>query len=130
AVLRSLMLLKEKLELDKSTEIQPLLRVLGVIAGRQERLETLTDGLAHRLDAVRGDAQATDDEKFALSKQLLQRYTEEIAQSRIASPDYEPFFREELGEACWNWIGADVQRVFNTAEDLYRYQSGKPPGAR
>lgn len=127
AVLRSLMLLKEKLEVDKSTEIQPLLLVLGVIAGRKEHLETLNGELTKGLDAVRSDAQATDDDKFALAKQLLQRYTDEIAESRIASPDYKPFFREEVGEACWNWIGADVQRVFNTAEDLYRYQQGKPP---
>jgi len=130
AVIRSLMLLKEKLESDKSAEIQPLLRVLGVIAGRQEHLETLAGELDEGLDAVRSDAQATDDDRFVLSKQLLQRYTDEIAQSRIASPDYGPFFREKLGEACWNWMGADVQRVLNTAEDLYRYQAGKPPGAR
>jgi hypothetical protein len=79
---------------------------------------------------VRSDAQATDDEKFAVAEQLLQRYTDEIAESRIASPDYKPFFREELGEACWNWIGAEVQRVCNTAEELYRYQEAKPRSER
>ncbi len=127
AVLRSLMLLKEQLEFDKSTEIQPLLRVLGIIASRQELLETFNGELTSGLNTVRSDAQATDDEKFDLAKQLLRRYTDEIAESRIASPDYMPFFRAEVGEACWNWIEGDVQRVFNTAESLYRHQEGKPP---
>jgi len=129
AVLRSLMLLKEQLEVRKSTQNEPLLRVLTVIASRQEHLGTLNGELSHRLDAIRSDVQATDDEKFALAKQLLQRYTDEIAECRIAAADYRPFFREELGEACWDWIGAEVQRVFNTAEDLYRYQEAKPKGA-
>ena len=129
AVLRSLILLKENLEIQKSAENQPLLRVLGIIASRQEHLKTLNGELTKGLDAVRSDARATDDERFALAQQLLQRYTDEIAQCRIASPDYKPFFRDELGEACWNWLGVDVQRVFNTAEDLYRYQEAKPPGA-
>jgi hypothetical protein len=127
AVLRSLMLLKEKLEVQKSTENQPLLRVLGVIASRQQHLEVLNGELTKNLDAVRSDAQATDDEKFALAEQLLQRYTDEIAESQIVSQDYMPFFREQVGEACWNWLGVDVQRVCNTAEEFYRYQEGKPP---
>jgi hypothetical protein len=96
---------------------------------RKSQLTTLNGKLSKGLDAVRSDAQATDDEKFALAEQLLRRYTDEIAQCRIASPDYRPFFRDEVGEACWNWIGVDVQRVFNTAEDLYRYQEAKPTGA-
>ena len=130
AVLRSLMCLKEQLEVRKSAENQPLLRVLGIIASRQEHLKTLNSELSKGIDAVRSNAQATDDEKFALAEQLLQRYTEELAQSRIAALDYKPFFREELGEACWNWIGDDVQRVFNTAENLYWYQAGKPSSDR
>jgi hypothetical protein len=129
AVLRSLMRLKEQLEVQQSAENETLLRVLGIIASRQEHLTTLTGELSKGLAAVRSDLQATDDEKFALAEQLLQRYTDEIAQSRIAEPDYRPFFRDELGEACWNWLGADVQRVFNTAEDLYRYQEAKTKSA-
>src|SRR5712691_3177164 len=70
AVLRSLMRLKEQLDLDKSAENEPLLRVLGVIDSRQEHLKTLNGELSNRLDAVRSDAQATDDEKFALAEQL------------------------------------------------------------
>src|SRR5205823_2135601 len=77
----------------------------------------------------RSYAQATEDERFALAEQLLQRYTDEIAESRIASPDYKQFFREQVGEACWDWLGVKVQRVFNTAEDLFRYQEAKPQGA-
>ncbi len=129
AVLRSLMLLKEQLEVKKSAENEPLLRVLGVIASHHKHLDTLNSELSRRLEAVRSYAQATEDERFALAEQLLQRYTDEIAESRIASPDYKSFFREQIGEACWNWLGVDVQRVFNTAEDLYRYQEAKPTAA-
>lgn len=84
AVLRSLMLLKENLEKQKSAENQPLLRVLGIIASRQEHLETLNGELTTGLDAVRSDARTSDDEKFALAEELLQRYTDEIAQSVLA----------------------------------------------
>src|ERR1017187_7168741 len=45
AVLRSLILLKENLEIQKSAENQPLLRVLGIIASRQEHLKTLNGEL-------------------------------------------------------------------------------------
>jgi hypothetical protein len=123
------MLLKEHLDVQKSPQVEPVRRVLRVIASRLEHLETFNGELTKGLNDVKGDAHATDDEKFTLAKQLLQRYSDEIAQIRITAPDYKPFFRERVGEACWNWIGVDVQRVFNTAEDLYRYQEAKPQRA-
>jgi hypothetical protein len=129
AVLRSLILLKNQMEVAKSTPNEPLLRVLRFVAGRLEHLESFNSKLTSGLDAVRSDEQGTDDDKFALAEQLLHRYTEEIVQSRIVAPDYMPFFREQVGEACWNWVRVDVQRVFNTAENLYRYQAGKTAGA-
>jgi hypothetical protein len=130
AVVRSLMLLKKQLEANKSPQDEPVLRFLTVISGRLEHLEAISGELSSRIDAVRSDTQKSDDDKFALVKELLQHYTDEIARSRIAAPDYEPFFREEVGEACWDWLGVDVQRVFSTAEELYHYQDGKPSGAR
>lgn len=88
---------------------------MGVLADRLERLENLNGELAHRIDAVRQDAVRSVDEKFMLVSQTLARFSDDMAQTCIAVPDYEPFFREELGEACWDWIGVEVQRVFITA---------------
>jgi len=42
----------------------------------------------------------------------------------VSLPDFAPFFQEKLGEGCWKWIGDETQKMFISAEDIYRYFGG------
>ena len=125
AVLQSLMLLKDKLEINPTPQNESLLRVLRVIADRSKQRDTITGALSDQIEAVKSNTQTSDDEKFVLSNNLLDEYTAALAASRVAEPDYTPFFEERIGRPCWDWLGMDIRRVINTAEDLYHYQAGK-----
>lgn len=110
---------------DARLKDERLLHMLDDLGSRMERLETLNGSLVHSIESVRADTLKNADQKFAAVKEALDQFRSELIKIKVTPTDYGPFFKEKLGENCWNWIEPATQRTFITAEDAYRYYSGK-----
>jgi hypothetical protein len=100
-----------------------LVEILAGVTGRLSQFETHTRYLGEHINAARvisGDA----DEKFRLVGERLAQFLDDVRNIGVSLPDFAPFFYEKLGEDCWQWIGPDAQKMFLSAEDVYRYFSG------
>ncbi len=93
------------------------------MTGRLGQLETYTLDLGDHMDAIRG-ATGDAEEKFRLAGEHITRFLDSTRSAGVTLPDFAPFFQEKLGEAGWRWLGLEVQEMFISAEDIYRYFSG------
>jgi len=110
-VLQVMAALKERLEAQEAgLKDELLLQVLDGVTQRLKEVDVLRRDLSERIDGLRQDTLKSVDEKFGLVCDALKRHENAVVQIPTAPPDYGPFFRERLGEACWNWIEADYQK--------------------
>ena len=79
--------------------------------------------LGEAINLLRQDTLRSADEKFSLVQMDLQRYIDELARIKVTTTDYSPYFAEKLGPACWEWLGPDARKMFNTSENLFHYFS-------
>jgi hypothetical protein len=100
-----------------------LVEALAGVTGRLGQLETYTLDLGEHIDAIRG-ATGDAEEKFRLAGEHITRFLDSTRSAGVTLPDFAPFFQEKLGEAGWRRLGLEVQKMFISAEDIYRYFSG------
>jgi hypothetical protein len=126
-VLQVMSALKERLE-EKEAGLKDELmqQVLDGVTQRLEEVKVIRRELSDRIDLLRQDTLRSADEKFSLVQIDLQRYSDELARIKVTTTNYSPYFAEKLGPACWEWIGPDAQKMFNTGEDLFHYFSSHP----
>lgn len=91
-----------------------------------ERVSALLEELGRQIDAVRRDAAKDPDEKFGVIGTLLKRVSADMDTHGVSLPRYAPLFRGRLGDACWQWLGPEVQRIFAWAEGVYRFLGSHP----
>lgn len=103
-----------------------LVEVLNSVTERLGQMDVLRQELRDHIDVVRNDVLKNTDEKFGLVCDALERFDNAVANVPTTPPDYAPFFRERLGDACWNWIEAKYQKIFIAAENRYRSEMNKP----
>lgn len=96
------------------------------VTSRFDQFSPLIESLQKSIDAISGEVSKNVDEKFAAVGEMLGRFTEEVPQKGLALPDYEPLFRRQLGDDCWVWLGDEVQKMFVSAEGVYRYFGSLP----
>jgi hypothetical protein len=125
SVLRALRLMEERLiAAGEETKLRDerLFEALAAVTGRLGQLETYTLDLGDHIDAIRG-ATGDVEEKFRLAGEHITRFLDSTRSAGVSLPDFAPFFQEKLGEVGWRWLGLEVQEMFISAEDIYRYFS-------
>lgn len=100
--------------------------LLGDLASRPEEVPGLLTTVQQGIEDIRREVRRNVDEKFEAATRLLERLEKDIRTRNVSLPDYELDFRERLGEACWQWMGLDAQKIVVSAEGLHWYFGSQP----
>lgn len=103
-----------------------LARLLSPVAARLDGVSAEVKKLQESVDAVRSDVGKGVDEKFKEVSTLLHSIDNSMTAQRVSAGDYSAVFRDVLGEEGWTWLGAEVEKIFVSAEGLYWYLGSRP----